>query len=60
MENLAWSINFILNTCDSVPREKLREGLLDISLLDTGGPLVIKMMLEIVMDVGNISLRSIT
>ena len=56
VENLAWSSEQILNTSNGVLMDKVREDLVIISPLDTGGPLVLKMMLKIVMDVDSINL----
>ena len=60
MENLAWSADRILNTCEDSLRDKVREGLVGISDLEAGGPLVLKKTLAIVMDVDDSALRSLT
>ena len=49
VENLAWSANRILNTCEDSLRDKVREGLVGVSDLESGGPLVLKKILDIVM-----------
>ena len=55
-ESFAWEADRILNSCEDSLRNKVREILLGISLLESGGPLMIKIMLNIVMDVDNITL----
>ena len=42
VENLSWSSDQILNTCDESLRDKVREGLVGVSALESGGPLVLK------------------
>ena len=56
VENLAWSSEQLLTTSHCALRDKVREDLVGISLLDTGGPLFLKIMLKIVMDVDIITL----
>jgi len=41
-------------------KDKIREGLVGVLPLDYGDPLVLKLILEIVIDVVNITLRSLT
>ena len=60
VENLQWSKDRILATCDATLRGKMCEGLTEISGLEQGGPLVFQMMLEVVMYVDDSSLRSMT
>ena len=60
MENLAWPSDQILNTCENSLRNKVREGLVGISDLEAGGPLVLKKTLDIVMYVDDSTLRSLT
>ena len=60
VENLAWSADRILNTCDNALRDKVREGLVGVSELESEGPLVLKKMLDIVMNVDDSALRSLT
>jgi len=60
VENLVWSSDQILNTCDGALMDKVIEGLVGIPPLDTSGPLVLRMMLEIIMDVDDSALRSLT
>ena len=45
-----------MNTYNVTLMEKVKESLVEISPLDVAGPLVFKMMLEIVMDVDNSAL----
>ena len=41
-------------------RDKIRERLIDVSLLELGGPLVFKLIINIVLDVEDSALRSMT
>ena len=59
LENLSWSNEHILNTCGDPLRDETRERLLGVSELESGGPLVFKLMLDVVMDVEDSSLRSL-
>ena len=45
--------------CEDSLRDKVREGLVGVSELESGGPLVLKKALVIVMDVGDSALRSL-
>jgi len=56
VENLTWLSDRILNMRDVTPRDKVRESLVGILPLDVGGPIVLKIMLEIIMD----TLQSLT
>ena len=60
VENLSWSADFILNRCETPLKDKIREGLVGVSPLEVGGPLVLKLMLDIVLDVDDSDLRSLT
>jgi len=60
VENLVWSSYKILNMCEYNLRDKVREGLARFSLLEAGRLLVHKLMLNIVMDIGDLVLRSLT
>ena len=60
VENLSWSADYILNTCEDSLRDKVREGLVGVNELENGGPLVLKKMLDIVMNVDDAALRSLT
>ena len=57
VENLVWSSERILAACDDELRDKVREQLVGVSPLENGGPLVLKMMLDIVMNVDDAALR---
>ena len=59
-DNLSWSGDRILNTCEEPLRDKIREGLVDVCPLELGGPLVFKLMIDIVLDVEDSALRSMT
>ena len=60
VENLQWSEDRILGTCEVALKGKLREGLTGVPSMEKGGPLAFKMMLDVVMDVEDSSLRSMT
>jgi len=60
VENIAWSADCILSTCEDTLRDKVREQLIGVSAPESGGPLVLKLMLDIVMDVDDSDLRSLT
>ena len=60
VKNLAWSGDQILGKCNGALRGKIREGLIGVSDLEAGGNLVLKIMLGIVINVEDISLRSLT
>ena len=60
VENLAWSSDRILNTYKDSLRDRVCEGLVGVSELESGGPLVLKKTLGIVMDVDDSALRSLT
>ena len=58
MENMSWSTEHILNKYEDPLQDKIREGLVGVSELESGGPLVLKLMLDVVMDVEDSSLCS--
>jgi len=60
VENLAWSADWILQTCEEPLRKKIIEGIVGISPMDSGDPLILKLMLDIIMDVDNSALCAIT
>ena len=60
VENFAWSNDRILNTCEEPLRNKILEGLVGVNAMEMGGPLVLKLMLDIIMDVDNSTLRALT
>lgn len=45
VKKLAWSGDCILDTCNNPLRDKIREGLIDVSSLELGGPLMFKLMI---------------
>ena len=51
VEFLQWSEDRILATCNTTLKGKLREGLTGVPAMERGGPLLFKMMLEVVIDV---------
>ena len=48
VENLAWSTDMVLNTCEDSLKDKVWEGLVGVSEMELGGPLVLKKMLSMV------------
>ena len=60
VENLSWSSVRILQTCEESRRNKILEGTVGISPMESGGPLILKLMLDIIMDVDNSVLRVLT
>ena len=48
----------ILNTCNDPLCDNIRKGLIYVSSLELGGPLVFKLMMNIVLDVEDSALRS--
>ena len=60
MENLSWSGDRILVTCEEPLRDKIWEELIDVCPLELGGPLVFKLMIDIVLHVEDSALRSMT
>lgn len=60
VENLAWSADRILDTCDDNLHDKVREGLVGVPPLESGGPLILKLMFDVVMDVDDAALRVVT
>ena len=59
VENLAWSADRMLGTCEEDLRDKVREQQVGVSSLESGGPLTLKLMLNLVMDVDEAALRSL-
>ena len=51
------STDMVLNTCEESLIDKVRERLVGVSEMELGGPLVLKKMLNIVMNVDNAALR---
>ena len=59
VENLTWSSDRMLATCEEDLRDKVREQQVVVSSLESGGPLTLKLMLNLVMDVDEAALRSL-
>lgn len=57
VDNLAWSGDRILNTCKDALRDKIIEKLVVVFPFEAGGPLVLKSIPDIVMDIGGSHLR---
>jgi len=60
VESLTWSNNHTLNTCEDHLKNKVQEGLVGVDALEMGEPLVLKHMLDIIMDVNNNALLALT
>ena len=60
VENLSWTKDKLLESCEEPLRDKLREGLVGVSSIEKGGPLIFKHMLDLIMDVDAAALRSLT
>ena len=60
MENLSWSTDMVLKTCEESLKDKVREGLVGVSEMESGEPIALKKTLEFIMDVNHAALRSLT
>ena len=60
VENLVWLANHILDACDDNLRNKVREGLVRVSPLEIGEPLVLKIIFDMMMGVDDSFLRALT
>ena len=49
-----------MNTCKTGLKDKVREGLINVLSLESDGPSILKFMLDIILDINNSSLHSIT
>ena len=58
MENLASLNDRILNACEEPLRNKILEGMVGVNAMEIGVPLVLKLMLDIIMDVDDSALRA--
>ena len=58
VENISWSGDRILDMCEESLRDNIQEGLIDVCLLELGGLLVFKLMIDIVLDVEDSALNS--
>ena len=56
VENLAWSNNHLLNTCEKPLQNKILKGLVGVNAMELGGPLVLKLILNIITGVDNSAL----
>jgi len=57
-ENLAWSADRILQICEESLSKKNPEGMVGASTSESGGPLVLKLMLDSIMDADGSTLRA--
>ena len=60
IENLTSSNDRILNTCEETLRNKILEGMVGTNEMESGGPLVLKIMLDIIICFDNSALRALT
>ena len=60
VESLAWLSNRILQTCEEPLRNNILEGIVGVLPMESGGPLILKLVLDIIMDVDDSTLRAIT
>lgn len=60
VENLAWTKEKLLDSCEEPLRDKLREGLVSVLATEKGGPLIFKHMLDLMMDLDTAALMSLT
>ena len=60
VENLAWTNDRLLNTCEEPFCNKILEALVGVDAMKIGGPLVLKLMLDIIMYVDDSALRALT
>jgi len=56
MENLSWSQNIILNLCEKPLRDKVRESIFGMSTFEMGRPIILKIILDVIMDVDDSAL----
>ena len=59
MENLAWSNDQLLNTCEEPLRNKIVERCVGVDTMEMRDPLVLKMVLDVIVDVDDSVLRAI-
>ena len=57
VDNLFWSTGRILQTCDETLRNKIRERLVGLLTLEGYAPTVLKLILDVEMDVNDSPLR---
>ena len=60
VKNLSWSADLLLNMCKEPLRNMILEILVGVNPMEMGRPLVLKLMLDIIMDVNGSALQSIT
>ena len=56
VENLVWSADRIIDTCDDNLSNKVWEGLVGVSPLESGGPRVLELMFDVVVDMDDAAL----
>ena len=60
VDNLVWTNDRLLNTYEGPLCNKILERLLGVDAMEIGGLLVLKLMLDIIIDVDNSTLRTLT
>ena len=60
VKNLAWSADQLLASCEEDLRNKVRKQLVGISALESGRPIVLKLVLDSVMDIDKAAMWSLT
>ena len=60
VENISWSQDSIINSCEESLIEKVRESMVGMSTLEMGGPIILIIMLDIIMEVDDSALRALT
>ena len=60
VENLSWSADRILATCEDTLLDKVRKGLVGVSPMESRGLLVLFKMMNIIMDIDDSALHSLT
>ena len=60
VENLAWTNDRLLNTCEEPLRNKILERLVGVNAMEIDGLLVLKLMFDIIMYVNDSALRALT
>ena len=60
VENLAWTHDRLLNTCEEPLCNEILEGLVGVDAMEIGSPLLLKLILDIIMDVDDSALLTLT
>lgn len=60
IENLDWSAEKLLNSCEESLREKILENVIDVPHVERGGPLFFQVMMKLIVATTSKSLRALT